>query len=70
MTMAFNPSPKVRAAAKIASDFQCHQVIILTINTIRGELEYASYGTTPKLCADAKKRADIAYKAVHDSYCD
>lgn len=28
------------------------------------ELEYASYGKTKELCADAKKIADIAFDAI------
>jgi hypothetical protein len=66
--MAFNPSPKVAAARDIGAKFGKDQVIVLMIDSKTGTLEYASYGATRELCADAKRRADAAYDAVIVSY--
>jgi hypothetical protein len=33
-----------------------------------GTLEYASYGETKALCAEARRLADIAYQSVMDNY--
>uniref|UniRef100_A0A6M3LQK2 Uncharacterized protein n=1 Tax=viral metagenome TaxID=1070528 RepID=A0A6M3LQK2_9ZZZZ len=61
--MAFNPSPQVKYARDFATKFKKTEVIILSINE-NLELEYASYGKTKELCADAKKIADIAFDAI------
>ena len=61
--MAFNPSQQVKCAREFATKFKKTEVIILSINE-NLELEYASYGKTKELCADAKKIADIAFDAI------
>lgn len=62
--MAFNPSPKVAACRTVASQFKKDQVIILMVDQKAGTIEYASYGTTRKLCKDAKRLGDIAFEAI------
>ena len=62
--MSFNPSPKVAAARDIGQRFGKDQVIVLMIDSKLGTLEYASYGKTKELCADAKVLADIAFNAL------
>lgn len=62
--MAFNPSPKVADARAIAKKWGKQQVIILGIDTEQGTVEYASYGATKELCADARLIADAAFDAV------
>lgn len=62
--MAFNPSPKVADAREIAKKWGKQQVIILGIDAKLGTVEYASYGATRELCADAKRKADAAFEAI------
>ena len=62
--MAWNPSSKVAAARDIGKRFGKDQVIVLMIDSKLGTLEYASYGKTKELCADAKALADIAFDSL------
>ena len=62
--MAFNKSPKVADARAMAKKWNKDQVIILGIDQGRGTIEYASYGATSALCADAKIKADAAFEAI------
>jgi hypothetical protein len=62
--MAWNPDPKVAAARKFGKKFGKDVVIILSLNTTQGTVEYASYGETKRLCSSARKLADVAYDAV------
>lgn len=62
--MAWNPSPKVAAARDIGKKFAKQQVIVLMIDLEAGTLEYASYGETKVLCAEARKFGDAAFDAV------
>jgi len=59
--MAFNPSPKVRAAGEVAKEFGKDQVVVLMINHAEGTLEYASYGKTKTDCDEAKGLADALF---------
>jgi len=61
--MAWNPSSKVAVARDFGKTFNKEIVIILSIND-KGELEYASYGTTKDLCGEAERLADAAFDAV------
>lgn len=51
--MAWNPSPKVAAARAIGQKFDKPQVVVLLIDQTAGTLEFASFGTTRALCAQA-----------------
>jgi hypothetical protein len=62
--MAWNPSPKVAAARDIGKKFGKPQVVVLMIDQDAGTLEFASFGTTRELCAEAKKIGDVAFDAV------
>lgn len=62
--MAFNPSPKVRAAADVARKFEKDQVVIIMVDHSNNTLEYASYGKTGRLCNEARKLADSLYKSA------
>ena len=62
--MAWNPSPKVADCREIARKWGKQQVIIIAVDYKTGTLEYASYGETMTLCADAKQLADLAYEAI------
>ena len=64
MSMAWNPSPKVAAAREIGRRFRKDQVIVLLIDRSAGTLEYASYGRTPELCAEARRLTDVAFEAI------
>ncbi len=66
--MAWNPSPKVADAREIARKWNKQQVIIIAVDIHAETLEYASYGETTTLCADAKRLADAAYEAVSNAY--
>jgi hypothetical protein len=66
--MSWNPSYKVAACRAIAQKWGKQQVIILAIDPEAGTLEYASYGETKALCAEARRLADIAYQSVMDNY--
>ncbi len=66
--MAWNPSPKVADCRDIARKWNKQQVIIIAVDLKAQTLEYASYGETTSLCADAKRLADAAYKTVMDAY--
>ncbi len=63
--MAFNPSQKVAVARDIAKQFKKNQVIVIMLDD-NHRLHCASYGATKALCADAKKLADVAFKAIDD----
>ena len=65
--MAWNPSPKVAIARDYAKKFEQEQVIILAIDEYNN-LTYASYGKTKKLCDDTEEIANIAFKAIMESY--
>jgi hypothetical protein len=41
---------------------------VLFVDPDAGTLEYASYGETRQLCAEAKKVADAAYNAIMRHY--
>tara|TARA_Y100001933_G_C19004953_1_gene566184 strand:+ start:3944 stop:4141 length:198 start_codon:yes stop_codon:yes gene_type:complete len=60
--MAWNPSPKVKAARDIAGKFKKKMVIVIMVD--EEKLEYASYGETKELCNEAKKVADKCYDAA------
>lgn len=62
--MAWNPSPKVAAARDIGKQFRKPQVVVLMIDQDAGTLEFASYGETRELCAEARKIGDAAFDAV------
>ena len=62
--MAFNKSPRVADARAVARKWKKDQVIILGIDQGKGTIEYASYGATSYLCADAKLKADAAFEAI------
>ncbi len=62
--MAYNPSPKVAAARDIGQRFSVPQVVVLLIDRERGVLEYASWGKTKVLCAEARGLGDAAFEAV------
>ncbi len=64
--MAWNPSPEVAAARDFGKKFGWDEVIVLHLNTKTGRMGYASYGETVKLCAETRKLADVAIKAVFD----
>ncbi len=66
--MAFNPSPKVADCRDIAKKWNKPQIIILAVDPIAGTLEYASYGESKAHCDEAKRLADVAYKAIMDKY--
>ena len=62
--MAWNPSPKVAAARGIGKLFGKPQVVVLMIDQDKGTFEFASYGETKALCAEAQKIGDVAFDAV------
>lgn len=62
--MAYNPSPKVKAAREIGQRFGKDQVIVLMIDSKHRTLEYASWGSNRLMCVKAKVLADEAYDAV------
>lgn len=62
--MAWNPSPKVADCREIARKWNKQQVIIIAIDTHADTIEYASYGETKQLCAEAKNIADAAFIAA------
>ena len=62
--MAWNPDPKVAAAREFGRKFGKDVVVILSMNTAQGTIEYASYGETKGLCSTARKLADVAFEAV------
>ena len=62
--MSWNPSPKVAAARDIGKKFGKPQVVVFMIDQDAGTIEFASYGATRELCADAKKIGDVAFDAV------
>lgn len=62
--MAWNPEPEVAVARDFGKKFNAHRVVIL-YTTKDGGFGYASYGETKALCAETKKIADVAYKAVY-----
>lgn len=64
--MAFNLSPKVAEARDLAKKYGKTRVIIFMIDDDKGTMEYASYGKDKALCSDARKLADVAYKAIYD----
>ena len=64
--MARNPSPKVAEARRLAKVWGQKQVIIIMIDD--DTLSYVSYGADKKLCADARRLADIAYEAIMLGY--
>lgn len=61
--MAYNPSPKVRAAEDVGQQFDKCMVVVLMVDTA-GTLEYASWGDTRARCAEAKDLADTAFEAI------
>ena len=63
--MAWNPSPKVAFARDYAKKFGADQVIIIAIDNRKETMEAVSFGETKSSCAEAKKLADAAYKAIH-----
>lgn len=60
----WNPAPTVCAARDFGNKFARQQVIILSIDLIKGTLQMDSYGQTKRLCDEAKKLGDVAYEAV------
>jgi len=62
--MAWNPSPKVAAARDIGQKFGKAQVVVFMIDQDAGTVEFASYGETRELCAEARKIGDIAFDAI------
>ena len=56
--MSWNPSPQVAAARDYANKFGGKQVIILTVFQ-SGQVGYASFGKTRKLCDDARDLANV-----------
>lgn len=59
---------RIQAARDLAERFGKEQVIVLMLDQKAGTLEYASYGKTRALCADARRLADAAYDAVMYAY--
>jgi hypothetical protein len=66
--MAFNPSPKVGDAARIAKKYGKNKVIILMLDD--ETIEYASYGKDGSMCDEAKEIANVAYDAVMQHMVD
>ena len=66
--MAWNPSPKIADCREIARKWHKQQIIVLAVDLHAATLEYASYGDTTALCADARRLAEAAYKAVVENY--
>ena len=64
--MAFNPSPKVAEARDLAKKYGKTKVIIFMIDDDAGTMEYASFGKDKAMCNDAKKLADVAYRAIYE----
>lgn len=61
--MAFNPDPKVRAAADFAKEFGADRVIIWYTRD-NGEYGYASYGETSRKCTEAKRVAEESFETL------
>ena len=68
--MAFNPSPKVRAAADVANEFEKEKVVILMINESEGTIEYASYGNGRKECKEAGELAEFLFDETMKRYAE
>lgn len=68
--MAWNPSPKVADCREIARKWGKQQVIVLAVDPVAGTLEMATYGQTKKLCAEASRLGNAAWKAIMDNYED
>ena len=64
--MAFNPSPKVADARKIAGEWDKEQIIIFAIDG--DEIEYASYGKNKGLCNEAKRLGDVCFDAIMEYF--
>ena len=63
--MAWNPSPKVADCRDIARKWgNKPMVIILALDTGKGEISMATYGATKAQCAEAKRFGDAAYEAI------
>lgn len=62
--MAFNPSPRVAAARDFGDKFGSDMVIILHLNSVSGEIGYASWGKTRLLCEMAQGYANLAYEHI------
>lgn len=60
-----NPCPEVAAARDFGKRFNASRVVI-TYVTEDGQIGYASYGKTQKLCADTKRLADAMHKTAMD----
>lgn len=56
---------RIEAARELAERFGKDQVIVIMLDPTAGTLEYASYGKTRALCADARRLADAAFDAVY-----
>jgi len=67
--MAWNPDPKVAAAREFGRKYGKDVVIILSLNTAQGTIEYVSYGKTKDLCSAARKLADVAFDRCHLWIC-
>jgi len=63
--MAWNPSPKVKAARGYGDQYGKDTVIILGVDTLRSTMEVVTYGRTMTLCARAQQLGDIAYDAIY-----
>ena len=64
--MAWNPSPKVKAAREFARQFNKDKVIILGIDEANGQFELTSFGITKKECVEAKGVADRIYRLINE----
>lgn len=63
--MAWNPSPKVADCREIARKWgDKPMVIILALDTVKGEIVMATYGATTELCAEAERLGNVAYDAI------
>lgn len=66
--MAYNPSPKVRSAEKVAKQHGYDKVIVVGIKESEGTFDVTSYGISKKECDKAKKFIDPVHDAVYNKW--
>jgi hypothetical protein len=58
-------SPEIMQARRVAKELGASRIIILMIDDKAGTIGYASYGADSRLCEEAGRLAEVAYKAVY-----
>lgn len=65
--MAWNPEPEVAAARDFGQRFGADQVVVFFTNP-NGQVGYASYGKTRRLCDQARSAADEVFEGMAHAF--